>query len=195
MSMVAIPFAVDLNKVKNIFGSNDKELLQNVKSTKMYRTYSKQMEDYSYDKALQDIIISNSLNQNAGDVYGYALIAICDLLGEHLLPMCDGFYYGDNWEIAKKIAKENGVTIDLERMFEAKNVFPIPSISDFPTINYFTKEEVEKIASQMNNVEIDETKTDIDNDDFDEVQEYLWNIRNCFKTANERKVELITFMH
>src|SRR5215217_4365853 len=107
MSMIAIPFAVDLDKVKSVFGSNDKELLENVKLTKKYSTYSSQMRDYSYDKALEDII-SNSLNENVGHVYGYALIAICDYLGEHLLPMCDGFYYGDDWETAKEIVKKNG---------------------------------------------------------------------------------------
>src|SRR5215203_4058659 len=133
MSMVAIPFAVDLDKVKNVFGSNDQELLQNVKATKMYATYADQMKYYSYDKALEDIIMKpDELNQNVGHIYGYALMAICDHLGTHLLPMCDGFYYGDDWQTAKNILKYNGVTIDIERMFEAANVFPIPQIDDFP---------------------------------------------------------------
>jgi hypothetical protein len=109
--------------------------------------------------------------------------------------MCDGFYYGDDWQTAKNILKDSGVTIDIERMFEAGKVFPIPPIDDFPVINCFTKDEVTLIASQMEKVEIDENKADIDNDDFDEIQEYLFNIRNCFKAANDEGIELVTFMH
>jgi hypothetical protein len=196
MSMVAIPFAVDLDKVKNTFGSNNKELLQNVKSTKMYSTYADQMEFYSYDKALEDIIMRpGELTQNAGHVYGYALMAICDYLGTQLLPNCDGIYSGDEWEDAKIIMKDGGLIIDLERMFEPANVFPIPPIDDFPVINYFTREEVSLLAGQMENLEIDETKADFENDDFDETQACLFNLKQCFKIASGKRLEIVTFAH
>lgn len=44
-------------------------------------------------------------------------------------------------------------------------------------------------------VEIDEDKADMDNDDFDDIQEYLFNLRSCFKTVNKEGIELVTFMH
>jgi hypothetical protein len=154
------------------------------------------MDAYPYDKALVDIITRpNELRKDAGHVYGYALMAICDHLGTHLLPFCDGFYYGDDWEAAKNIMAESGVTIDLERMFETARVFPIPPIADFPVINYFTKDEVALIASQMDTVEIDDSRADSENDDFDEIQECLFNMRQCFRAAREKGVELVTFMH
>jgi hypothetical protein len=38
----------------------------------------------------------------------------------------------------------------------------------------------------MDRVEIDESKTDFDNEDFDEVQETLKNIRDNFRTCREQ---------
>jgi hypothetical protein len=47
----------------------------------------------------------------------------------------------------------------------------------------------------MDKVEIDESKADFDSEDFDEVQEMLNNIRNCFRTCKERNIEMVTFTH
>ena len=109
--------------------------------------------------------------------------------------MCDGIYYDDDWETANGIIKKSGVTIDIERIFEETEVFPIPAIDDFPAINCFTKDKVSLIALQFDKIEIDETKTNIDNDEFDETQLCLLNLKNCFTQANEKKLDIVTFMH
>ncbi len=61
MSMVAIPFAVDIEKVKAVFGCKDRELLEKIKTADLYGHY--ESEDgslgkeyqYDFDQALEDI--------------------------------------------------------------------------------------------------------------------------------------------
>jgi len=47
----------------------------------------------------------------------------------------------------------------------------------------------------MDKVEIDANKSDIDSEDFDEVQEMLSNIRDSFRTCKEKNVKMVTFAH
>jgi hypothetical protein len=224
MGLTAIPFAVDIDKVKRVFGSRDRELLDNIKTADLYDNYASQSEDfpdpkyqYNIDQALEDIIFhyvkpeerkvknsflglvksnpSSGLNENIPHAYGYVLLVICDYLGTHLLPQCDGFYYGRDFEAAVAIMKEKGLQLDLGDMFEHHKVFDIPKNNDFPAIKLFTKQEIEHINEIMDRVEIDESKTDFDSEDFDEVQEMLKNIRDSFRTCIEQNVEMVTFTH
>lgn len=218
MSMIAVPFAVDIEKVNAVFGCKDRELLEEIKTAGLYDNYASQDDDfpdpkyqYDFDQALEDIIFNyikpedrsskssfwglikskptSGLNENIAHGYGYVLLVICDYLGTHLLPECDGFYYGRDFEAACEIMKEKGLQIDLGDMFETHQVFDIPKIADFPAINCFTKKEIEHLNSIMDKVEIDE------NEDCDEVQEMLKNIRDSFRACKDQNVEMITFTH
>src|SRR5690606_6992782 len=102
---------------------------------------------------------TSGLNENIAHGYGYVMLVICDYLGTHLLPQCDGFYYGRDFEAAVSIMKEKGLQIDLADMFEQHEVFDIPKNNDFPAIKHFTKEEIKHINEVMDKVEIDESKT------------------------------------
>jgi hypothetical protein len=224
MSLVAIPFAVDFEKVKRVFGSKDQELFENIKTADLYDNYASQSEDfddgkysYNFDQALEDIIFhyvkpndrkvtrsffglkkskpASGLHENIAHGYGYVLLVICDFIGTHLLPQCDGFYYGRNFEEAKNIMKQNGLQLDLGDMFEQHEVFDIPKHNDFPAIKHFTRDEVEHINNVMDRVKIDKSKADFNNEDFDEVQEMLLHIRDSFRTCRDRNVEMVTFTH
>jgi hypothetical protein len=224
MSMIAIPFAVDIEKVKAVFGCKDRELLEKIKTAGLYDTYASQDGDfpdpkyqYDFDQALEDIIFNyikpedrkskssflglvkskptSGLNENIGHGYGYVLLVICDYFGTYLLPYCDGFYYGRDFQAAFEIMKEKGLQIDFGNMFEPHQIFDIPKIADFPAINCFTKQDIEHFNSIMDKVKIDESKANDDNDDFDEVQEMLKNIRDSFRVCKDKDVEMITFTH
>lgn len=223
MSMIAIPFAVDIEKVKAVFGCGDRELFEKIKSANLYEHYANQDNDYpqeyryDFDEALEDIIFkyvkpenriskssflglvkskpSSGLNENIGHAYGYVLLVICDYLGTHLLPHCDGFYYGRDFQAAFEIMKEKGLKIDFGEMFEPHQVFDIPKIADFPAINSFTKQDIEHFNSIMDKVEIDESEADDNNDNFDEIQGMLKDIRDSFRTCKDKNVEMITFTH
>ena len=224
MSLIAIPFAVDIDKVKRVFGSKDQQLFEKIKTANLYDTYASQSEDfpepkyqYNFDQALEDIIFNyirpedrttkssflglvkskpdSGLNAKIAHGYGYVLLVICDYLGTHLLPQCDGFYYGQDFKAAVSIIKEKGLQFDLSDIFEQHEVFDIPKNNDFPAIKLITKKEIEHINEVMDKVEIDDSKADIDSDDFDEVQEMLKNIRDSFRTCKEKNMEMVTFAH
>lgn len=214
MGLTAIPFAVDVAKVRAVFGSKDRDLLEKIKTANLYSHYARQSKatlpayQYNFDKALEDIIFryvrpenretktaKSGLDENIAHGYGYALLVICDHLGTQCLQNCDGFYYGEDFETAADVIKKAGLNMDLGDMFEGHEVFDIPRIADFPAIKLFTKQEIDHINQVMDGVEIDESKADIDNEGFDEVQEMLMNIRDCFRLCKEKDVELITFTH
>jgi len=224
MSMVAIPFAVDIEKVKAVFGCRNSELLEQIKTAGLYDIYAGQDDDfpdpkylYEFDEALEDILFNyikpedrrskssflglirpkpvTGLNENIAHGYGYVLLVICDYLGTQLIQDCDGFYYGRDLKAAYEILKENGLQVNLLKMFEPYQLFDIPKIADFPVINYFTREDIEHINSIMDKVEINEDEADDFKDDFDEVQWTLKNIRDCFRACKEKNTELVTFTH
>ena len=224
MGMIAIPFAVDIENVKAVFGCKDKDLIEKIKTADLYETYAGQDSDlpdpkyhYDFDQALEDIIFNyikpsdrqskssffglfkskptTGLNENIAHGYGYVLLVICDYLGTHLLPYCDGFYYGRDFKAAFEIMKEKGLQIDFGDMFETHQIFDIPTIADFPAINCYSKQDIEHFNAVMDKVEIDESMANEDNDDFDEVQVMLKNIKESFRICKEKNVEMITFTH
>ena len=223
MSIVATPFAIDIQKVKSVFGCKDRVLLEKIKNSDLYSHYENQDDfagteyQYDFDQALEDIIFNyinpedrkvkstflglmkskttSGLNDKIGYGYGYVLLVICDYFGKNLLSECDSFYYGRDFEEAFEIMKSKGLQFDLREIFETHDVFDIPKISDFPAITYSTKHDVEHVNSIFDDIEIDETKTNIEDDNFDEVQYLLKNIRYCFRTCKENNLELITFAH
>ena len=224
MSIVAIPFAVDIDKVKSVFGCKDRALLESVKTARLYKNYANQSEEfpipryqYDFDEALEDIFFhyvkledrkprtgflrivrsktDSGLNKDIAHGYGYALLVICDYLGIQLLPTGDGFNYGADFQTAVAIMKEKGLQLDLNDMFEQHEVFDIPPIDDFPAITLYGKKEITHINVIMEKVEIDESKTDIEKEGFDEVQEILKFIRDSFRTCEEKGLEMITFAH
>ena len=126
MSLIAIPFAVDIQKIRDVFGSKDQDLFENVKATEFYDNYASQGNDgeakyhYNLEEILRDIIYNyirpedrkirssfwglvkstqtSGLKENMGHAYAYALISISGYLCNHLLPYCYGLYYGDWFE-------------------------------------------------------------------------------------------------
>jgi len=224
MGMIAIPFAVDINKVKSVFGSRDRNLLEKIKEAGLYDNYASQDDDfpdpkyqYNFDDALEDILFKykkpserkskisflsfakltpdTGLDERIAHGYGYVILVICDYFGTHLLPQCDGFYYGQDFKSAFKIMKEHGLQLDLGDMFEQHDVFDIPKIADFPAIKHFTKSEIDHINDVMDKIEIDESKTDMESEDFDEVQDMLKNIKDSFNYCREHDIEMVTFTH
>jgi hypothetical protein len=211
MGMTAIPFAVDINKVRDVLGCKDRKLLEKLKTANLYDNYASQAENYDFNNTLEDLLFKyvkpedrkptsgffglkkskpdSGLKESMGHAYGYGLLVICDYLGTHLLPSCDGFYYGRDFEAAVEIMKEKGLQLDMGMMFEPEEVFDIPKIADFPAIHLYSKPDVEHIVSVITKVDIDDSKADFDNDDFDEVHVMLKNIKDSFTTSKNRALK------
>jgi hypothetical protein len=221
MGLIAMPFAVDIQKVKQVFGSRDRNMLYKINTTRLYEHYSnEEMMDgdyrYSLDEVLEDIIFNyvkpedrssskgllgmfkpaqtSGLKENMGYAYGYGLLVICDYTGTHLLPQSDGFYYGRDWEEAHAILRENGLNMDLNQIFESHAIFDIPA-TDFPAISCYSKEEIAQIYAVCSKITINEQAADMNSNDFDEVQLMLKSIRDSFKTCFDTQLELVAFTH
>ncbi len=58
MGYCAQPFAVDLDKVRRVLGSNDTALIETIKSANLYDTYASQSEGLDYGDMLHDMIVN-----------------------------------------------------------------------------------------------------------------------------------------
>lgn len=217
MGYEALPFAVDLDKVRGVMGSNDTALLEKVKTSPLYATYADQMEDCDFDEILHDLIVgykkpedriekskffglikskpSSGLQPQLGHAYGMALLVICDTLGIDLSKGAVVFKYVDGWEDANKLLKSKGITIDLDRMIKSQPLFDIPKYTDGPFISHYSKKEIEYLLSELNKMEIDEKKADENDDEFEERYYLLKKFRDGLQVCKDKHVEWVSFMH
>jgi hypothetical protein len=217
MGYVAQPFAVDLDKIRQVLGSNDLTLLGKVKSSGLYEHYSSQAEDCDFDEILTDLIVryvkpadrkstdgflglfkskpSSGLNPKLAHEYGYALLTICDALGTFLAPGGDVFYAGDVWDEVNALFKSKGITINLDRMWQTEKLFDIPDIADFPAISHYSKQEVEYLLTELKKMGIEEKNASRSSDDLDELQELLEAFRDGLRICKDKNVEWVSFLH
>ena len=217
MGYTAQPFSVDLNKVRKVIGSNDLTLLEKIKSSDLYKTYASQSEGCDFDEILKDLIVGyikpsnrnetggsfelmkskhpSGLNPRFAHNYGYALLVICDTLGTYLSEAGDIFYAGDIWKEANEIFNSKGMTIDLNKMWQAEKLFDIPDIPDFPVISHYSKQEVGYLLAELNKIEIDEKKADNNSDNFEELQELLKTFRDGLQICKDKNAEWVSFLH
>jgi hypothetical protein len=215
MGYSAQPFAVDIEKVKKAFGSKDQQLLEDVRESRLYEVYADQHEEGLFDKCLVDIIFKyispenrtktfsfanlndiTGLNERAGYVYGYAIMAICEVLGNFLTENeGDIFYTGKVFDKTCEFLRSKGFKITMERFWEPMKIFDIPFIEDFPVISMFTKDEIKYLFDELLKTELDENKADPDNDDYDEQTELLVVFRDKLKLCLDKDVEWVSFTH
>jgi len=224
MGYTAQPFAVDLELVKSVLGSKDTELLEKAKLADLYDCYASQAEEdgHDFDEILEDLIVryikpgdrqnaksiskvfrkktESGLNPKLEYLYGYALLVICDTLGTYLSPQGDVFYAGRVWKKANELLKDNGITIDLDRMWNTEKLFDIPDIEDFPVISHYSKNEIDYLLNELHKMDIlqeESIKPDESDvfDEWDELQELLTTFRNGLQVCKDKNVEWISFLH
>ena len=123
------------------------------------------------------------------------MLVVCDYFGEHLLAYCDGFRCCNEFKKAYLILKAKGLKLDLMDMFEHHEVFDIPKNYDFPAIMHYSLQDINHVVEIINKVEIDESKTDYNNENYDEVQDMLQNLKDCFLACQSGGCDLVTFTH
>jgi hypothetical protein len=208
MGYAAQPFAIDIQKIKEVFGSKDPALLDKVKKTRLYEVYAGQEEEGLYDKCLEDIIfhyikpadrkeagkLSSGLTESA-HVYGYALMSICEVLGIFLAKEGDIFYTGNMFDKTNEFLRKQGFTVTMERFWDAEEIFDLPAIDDFPVISAYTKEEIRYLYEKLLKLHIDESKTDPDSDRYDEQEELLKFFRDKLEVCIDHDMEWLAFTH
>lgn len=203
MGRVAIPISVDVEKVKQVFGSKDEALFKKILSSLVYKQFD---EDYSFKSELQAIIFNYVSPDNRivkpkkmfglvkgddgrglqGDWndYGYAVLAICCSIGKRFSEIDKDFMYNDNWWKINTLLRENKCTIDLSRMHQSRQIFDTPYVVDDIYTNLYTKEEVEHLVKAMYVNE-------------DKVEHYNFELYHSFRKgllhSQENKLDVLVF--
>lgn len=210
MGYCATAFAVDIQKVKDVFGSKSSEMLDKAKNTNMYRLYVAQFKNGVYDLCIEDIIFKyvapserkeskkffgllnsvegSDLNNSLGSEYGYALMAICEVLGTYLTTEGDIFPLGSFTEETNEYLANKGFRITFNDLEQPQQLFDIPSVQTWPVIHSFSLEEVRYLYDEL-------CKLNIDDDDEEYDAEILIHLRDKLKICIEKEVEWLSFVH
>lgn len=174
MGLAAIPFAVDIEKAKKVFGSKDQILFDNVKKDGYYINYDEQSR-IGIEFELEDIIFNFnpielrtptkpklfgliSGNDGSGmygnwENYSYVLMAICNIIGHNISLNNEIFYYGRDWEMLNSVLRKNGSNLDLDRMTQYNKIFDATFEKSAVVISYYNKQEVKDFLQEVNKIE------------------------------------------
>jgi hypothetical protein len=176
MSSVLTPFLVDLKSLRQAVGSRDESLIAAVieKNPDLFRP-----QDPEYDHgipaslALRHLVMGESPNtdeQSAGK-YGFALEALCNYLGERILPDCWG---GVSW----LALADSGVEDVLTR---SGPPVPLPDLQGAMTIGHLTAAEVAAELSKTDRPEIDD----------EDLQELVDEYQGWLQKAASKKKDVV----
>lgn len=206
--ILAIPFGIDIDKVKEVFGSKNEALFLRVQETKMYQRYD---EELSFKRELYDIIFNyvpvekrivarpklfglikpkdgRGLEGEWND-YGHALLSICDYIGSYLSPEKNVFYYGDPWWTINTLLRENGSPLNLERMIKNIQVFDTPFDEAGISCNYYSKTEVKELLSYVLKIEPKINQED------PELEEFYNTLKEGLEYCAKHNYDLISFSY
>jgi hypothetical protein len=201
-------FGINTDKIKAVFGSNDKEVLKKIKDTDAFGDAEAFVASFesetgkkvktSVKKALEEIIHNKPYDKKSYFSYGYALHCICYALGEKL-PGAKIIHFGLETKMIDTIIKDDfgieNVVVNHSFLFadEDYNPFNIPPVEDWPGINLLTKERLNELDEIFKNVKI--TDDDIKNllsknkqekaSAYKDLKGIIENIKYCIKNNLE----------
>ena len=205
MEIVAVPYCVDIEKIKTVFGCKDPQIYESIKQTHTFKELNQKVK---FQKELQNIIFnyipeekrfilpfnffkiinikrSNGLN-GKWYKYGYALLSICDYLGETIIPDEKVLYYNKQWWKLNTILRENGSDLDLGRMIQSRQLFDTPFEKSQISNNYYNKNEIKQFIEILNKIE-----NKIDNE-----TTALYNpIKNGLENCYRKNCEWVSFSY
>ena len=181
MGVVIIPFAIDVEKVKSVFGSKNEMLHEQIINSSVFKKYD---EFYSFKRELKDVIFNyipkkervvkapklfglikgndgSGLNGEWND-YGHALLCICTQTGHSLIENEGKLKYNSAFVKLNEELIKNGSSYDFERVTRYKRIFDTPFEEDDICTNYFDKNEVIYMYGQIKALKEKNTWTDIE---------------------------------
>jgi hypothetical protein len=203
MNRTVIPFGVDIEEVKKVFGCKDENLHKALLHSDCFKKFD---VEYSFKNELYGILFNfvqekdrivkpakffglikgddGSNLEGEWNDYGYALLTICCYFGIKFSEDNSEFIYGESWWQINTLMRKNGSSFDLSRMLESKKIFDTPfEYSDIYT-NHFDKKEVVEFASQLLEME----------KDVDEKNLALFNsLKNGTLICRDKNLDLIIF--
>lgn len=174
-------FAINLNTLKNAFGSKDKDLIQNIMNEGAILQQMEHSRDLIEDdvkkggltleKALESLIMGSKLEKKSASAYICAL----ELILMHIGAENEGEY--DIIIKFNDIFKEKQITddIDIIKLFERGSPIKIPPIAkgNLPSIGYWTEPEVQKAWEALKEIDLSEIDEEEINEAFREFKDWL----------------------
>lgn len=207
MGHTAIPFAIDIEKVKQVFGSKDQKLFDKIKKDCYYINYDEQggiedeLEDIIFHYVPADLrvptkskffglVSGNDGSGMSGDWnnYGYVLMAICNIIGHNISPENEIFYWGDNWEKINSILRDNGSKLDLDRMIQYRKIFDTPFEESEVCSSYYDKNEVKDFLIEVNKIE------NLIKKEGEEIIELYSVLKEGLKYCSDNNCEWVSFL-
>lgn len=205
MGQIAIPIGIDIDAVKQVFGSKDELLFNSILQSETYKKFD---EEFSFKRELYDIIFNyipienriikpskffglikgNSGHGFEGDWndYGHALLTICCHVGTKFTMSESDFICDDSWLQINTLLRENRSRFDLSHMLESKQIFDTPFKKDDICTSYCSKIEVKEF---LRNLTMIENKIE-----YDSIK--LFNsLKNGLLYCEENKLDVITFSY
>jgi hypothetical protein len=209
MGYYIFSYGIETDKIKAVFNSNDEKILELIKKTEAFKNYKDFLpkgKETTPEKALEDIIKNRSYDKKSNFAYGYALICICEALGNKL-PYIQEIKFGYETDLIDKYLAEDFGIKDLEvngslLFIDEPIPFDIPPRDDWPVINVLKKEKLIELDKKMEHIKINagEIEELLDGDDeededkgcaYEHIKGIMENIKYCIKN----NLEMINFCH
>ena len=194
-------FGINPDKVGASIGSKDKDLLNEIMETEIFRLYSDQDSSWhvSTKAALEQIIFGKPYIEESAHSYWYALISICAHLGEKLIGTHEIKLGYETDLINGFMLSDFGTNIIIEEELLRENVsFGLPQVDDWPLAGILNKMEINTLFQKFTSIEItDETIEKLSEEDdekemaYDSIRQIKENLSFCLKN----NLNLISFCH
>jgi len=193
---------IETDKIKNVFGSNDENILKLIKKSETFEDY----KDFSFEgfkttteKALDDIIYNKPYDVKSNFAYGYAIICISGALGKEL-PYTQEIKLGYETNLIDQYLDEDFGIVNFidDTLFEEIPLFDIPLIDDWPLIGICNQKKLKELNDILKDVKIIcEEIESFEEENDDKICAYMHikglneNIEYCIKN----NLDMINFCH
>ena len=203
MGYYIFSYGIETDKIKNVFNSNNENILKLIKKSETfegYKDFSPEGFKTTPEKALDDIIYNKPYDEKSNFAYGYAIICISDVLGKKL-PYTHEIKFGYETDLIDQYLDESFEIADFlidDILFDEIPPFNIPLIDDWPVIGICNQKKLKELQNILKDVKItDEVIESLEEENDDKACAYMHikglkeNIEYCIKN----NWDMINFCH
>lgn len=206
MGMYIFSKAIKADEVMAAFGSKNETLFEKIKQSEDYDCYNDQPWEgcVSMEEALHHIIFGEAFDAKSAHVYGYAFIALCDVMGQKV-PYTQELKLGYETDLVTQYLESD---FGLEQMeieeylFEDTIAQQMPEREDFPMIGFIANKELTTLYNKLPNIELSDDEIeelwDGDGDDDEDkacAYGHIKGIKSNLKFCIDNGLDLVSFCH
>jgi len=172
MSSTLNVYAVPLERLRQVMGSGDQDLITAIKASQSSLLASvDEIDDeagFTCAEAVADLVNGNASKAHPSYFYGYAMEAICNHLGK-ALPSLSGISGVPDWvdEVTANLGTL-GVPLDLNELVYGGSPVRIPSPDDYPFIGHLEPDTLASAQAAFQGKQIPE-----EDEDLPQIREWL----------------------